>query len=54
MPVSLAVALVAPLVLAWVQQDDWWWSPIFWGTLVTAPMKWVPWAETCLVWPGLM
>ncbi|KAL4440317.1 hypothetical protein ABPG75_003318 [Micractinium tetrahymenae] len=54
MPVSLAVTVLLPLYYSWVLWDAWWASPIFLATLVTAPMKWVPWADKCLLWPGLI
>ena len=54
MPVSLAACVLAPLYYSWVLWDNWWVSPIFLATLLTAPMKWVPWAEVCLLWPGII
>ena len=54
MPVSFLAAVAAPLYYAWVLWDDWYVSPVFLATLLTAPMKWVPWADKCLVWPGLI
>ena len=54
MPVSFLAAVAVPLWYAWVLWDDWWRSPIFLALLLTAPLKWVPWADMCLVWPGLI
>ena len=54
MPVSLLAAVLVPLYYSWALWDRWWLSPIFVATLLMAPMKWVPWAEMCLVWPGLI
>ncbi|KAI3431497.1 hypothetical protein D9Q98_004548 [Chlorella vulgaris] len=53
-PVTFLAAVALPLYHAWVLWDDWWRSPIFVALLVTAPMKWVPWAEMSLIWPGLI
>jgi hypothetical protein len=54
MPVAFVPAVLLPLWYAWVLWDDWWRSPVFLGLLLTAPMKWLPWAEMSLVWPGLI
>ncbi len=54
MPVSLAITVLLPLYYSWVLWDAWWVSPIFLATLITAPMKWVPWADKCLLWPGII
>lgn len=53
-PVSVACALAVPLYYAWALWDRWWLSPIFLGTLLMAPLKFVPWAPICLLWPGLI
>lgn len=53
-PVSVLVALVLPLYYAWVGWDRWWVSPVFLGLLLITPLKFVPWAEICWVWPGLI
>ena len=37
-----------------VMWDNWWASPVFLATLATAPLKWVPWADKCWLWPGLI
>lgn len=39
---------------SWVVWDAWWASPVFLATLATAPLKWVPWADKCWIWPGLI
>ena len=39
---------------SWVMWDNWWASPVFLATLATAPLKWVPWADKCWLWPGLI
>lgn len=54
MPVSFALTVAAPLYYAWVIWDDWWRSPLFLATVLMLPLKWVPWADMCLVWPGLI
>ena len=53
-PVSLAVAVLGPLYFSWLLWDRWWLSPVFLATLAMAPMKWVPWAQMCLLWPGVI
>jgi hypothetical protein len=54
MPVAFLPAVVLPLYYAWLGWDQWWRSPVFLGLLLTAPMKWLPWAEMSLVWPGVI
>ncbi|KAI7837773.1 hypothetical protein COHA_008402 [Chlorella ohadii] len=54
MPLSVAAALMVPLWYSWVMWDNWWASPVFLATLATAPLKWVPWADKCWLWPGLI
>jgi hypothetical protein len=54
MPVSFAACVGVPLYYSWVLWDNWWVSPVFLATLLASPLKWVPWADKCLVWPGLI
>ena len=54
MPVSFLAAVALPLWYSWVLWDDWWRSPVLLATLLMSPLKWVPWADKCLVWPGLV
>lgn len=54
MPVSFLATVCVPFYYAWLLWDRWWLSPIFLATLATAPLKWVPWADKWLVWPGLI
>lgn len=53
-PVSLLVAVLIPLFYAGTLWETWYTSPVFLGLLLIAPVKFVPWAEFCLVWPGLL
>ncbi len=53
-PVSMVAALAVPLYYAWVLWDRWWLSPVFLAVLFMAPLKFCPWADICLVWPGLI
>ena len=53
-PVSVIGALVLPLYYAWLLYDKWWLSPIFIALLVMTPLKFCPWAEICLLWPGIV
>lgn len=53
-PVSVALSAVLPLYFAWVAWDAWWRSPVFLATLLLAPLKWVPWAAPCWLWPGVL
>lgn len=54
LPVSVTFALLLPLYFAWVIWDDWWRSPLFVGMAIMAPIKFVPWAEMCWIWPGII
>ncbi len=54
MPVSFLFALAMPWYYAWVVWDRWWLSPVFLGLALMTPLKFVPWAEFCWVWPGLI
>ncbi|PSC67869.1 putative magnesium transporter NIPA9 isoform A [Micractinium conductrix] len=50
MPVSLAACVLAPLYYSWVLWDNWWVSPIFLATLLTAPMK----RAAAMIWLAIL